>query len=435
MEQKKIIRIGDKFLYADIIKINQYYIRVGTFPGISKYLKQNKIAAPYIVVLPPLTSEAGDNFTGEEFVLWNKLHSQSIHPYFYIGYKNYLKYLFYRLRYTVNQVFNNTKTHVIKQYRIQKVFKPVYVKPESYYFITDDIKIYYGISNIQIYYKNKLFYSWRERCPSISVKNEITKMLRLYKSKKLPYLEDSIVVTPLGTGNGFYGNSSNFIIQYGNRAIWVDPMADPFMALKKVQWHYNKITDYFISHIHEDHIEGLSGVLKLALLKNRNINLITTYKIFKQLNRIYSFLFPDFLNLINHININPNSPLPYHQGYLTVRHNHHVLKCGTLGLKVRYKNNGFALSGDNLYSEELEKRFPKNPAFDSCWFKDCDLIFHEVEFHNKNTVHTHYAELKKLQEKVKGKILAYHSVPEASLWPMVKENRRYVIRNKKVYVK
>ncbi|MDD5066222.1 MAG: MBL fold metallo-hydrolase, partial [bacterium] len=396
-------------------------------------LRKHKIKASYIVMLPPITSEAGDNYTGDEFVLWNKIYHQDQTPYYYIGFKQYVKYLYQRLKLTINQTFNEEKTRVIRKNRLKKIFRAIPVKFESFHYITDHVKIYYGISNIQIYYKENLIYSWRENCPSVSINVVIKKMLNPFENRKTRYIADSIMVTPLGRGNGFNGRSSNFIIQYANRVIWVDPMAEPLLALKRIKLHWNKITDYFISHIHEDHIEGLSAILKLALLRNHRINIITTQKIFNKLNQIFSFLFPDFLHLVNHINITPESPLPYHQGYLSIRFNHHVLKSGTLGLKVKYKNNCFALSGDTYYSEEFEKKYPDHPAFSPDWYREAHLVFHEAEFFNKHTSHTFYTELKKLQEKVKAPILTYHNSANRFLLPAVKEYKTYIIKKEKLY--
>ncbi len=434
MKEKSYIRIGNKLLYTDIVKAGDIYIRVGTQPQISKFLKKHKINPEYIVLLPPIISQAGDNYTGEEFVLWNKLNDNDPKPNIYLGYKKYVKYLYNRLEYTINQTFNKDKTKIIKKNRLKKLFKPVFLEQDSVYKLNDRIKIDCWISNIRIFFDNNLVYDWQQNNPSLDINKEISALLKPYKRKKHP-AKDALTIIPLGTGNGFNACTSNFIIQYANRNIWVDVMAEPYLALKKIKFHWDDITDYFISHVHEDHIEGLSAVLERASIKNNQINLITTKKIFNQLKKIYTFLFPDFISLVNHINIIPNSTLPYYHGYLTIRTAWHPLKCGVLGLKVQYKNNVFALSGDTYYSEELEKQFPGNISFDSSWYNDCQLIFHEVEFFNKNSNHTFYTEINKLSKKLKGKILVYHNSSDKSLLPMVQENKKYIIKNNKILIK
>ena len=155
----------------------------------------------------------------------------------------------------------------------------------------------------------------------------------------------------------------------------------------------------------------------------------------KDLRKIYKFLFPDFDLIVNHINIIPNVTLPYHHGYLTVRLNHHVLKSGTLGLKIQFKNNIFALSGDTKYDSSLALKMKNNPSFDISWYNDCHLIFHEVEFENPNTVHTFYTEVAKIMEKIKGKLFVYHSSSENFLLKGVKEYTRYIIKQGKVRIK
>lgn len=434
MKQKSYLRIGDKFFYTDIVKAGDEYIRIGTQPKISKFLKNYKINPRYIVLLPPVITQAGDNYTGEEFVLWNKYFNNELVPNLYIGYKKYVNYLYTRLKYTLNQTFNNEKTKIIKKNIIKKLFKPICLQQDSIYNLTDKIKIYCGISNIKIFYDNNLIYDWQHNNPALNINDKISSLLKPYKKCPSP-AKDSLTIIPLGTGNGFNSNTSNFIIQYSNRTIWIDVIAEPFLVLKKMKLHWDHITDYFISHVHEDHIEGLSAVLKRASINNTKINLITTKKIFYQLKKIYTFLLPDFLSLVNHINIIPNYTLPYYHGYLTIRLTHHVLQSGTLGFKVQYKNNIFALSGDTYYSEELEKKYPNNISLDSSWYNDCHLIFHEVEFFKKSSVHTYYTEVKKLSEKVKGKILVYHSSSNKSSLPPVREYKKYIIKNSRIKIK
>ncbi|MBU1075726.1 MAG: hypothetical protein KKH98_00440 [Spirochaetes bacterium] len=435
MDQKPYIRAGDKYLYTDIIKIDHEYIRIGTFPQISKHLNELKIKTKYIILLPPVITLAGDNYTGEEFVIWNMIYKkETSSPNIYIGDKKYVRYLYHRLKYTVNQTFNIAKTRIVKRNSIKKFFKGTYIKPDTHYKLNDRVRIYYGISNIQIFYKDRLLYDWQENNPSLNIHKKIAQLLIPYKKSFFgPF--NSLSIIPLGSGNGFHGHTSNFIIQYASRNIWVDVMAKPFLALRKINFPWDNITDYFISHVHEDHIEGFSSILEYASIRNKPVNLITTFRIFKQLEKIYTFLFPDFNDLVNHINIIPHSTLPYYHGYLTVRLSHHVLRSGTLGLKIRYKNNVFALSGDTFYSEEFEKKHPQCTSVDSSWYNDCDLIFHEVEFFKKDTVHTYYTEIKKLQNKLNGKILVYHNSSDKFLLPGVKEYNQYIIKNGEIEIK
>ena len=150
---------------------------------------------------------------------------------------------------------------------------------------------------------------------------------------------------------------------------------------------------------------------------------------------MFTFLFPDFSNLVNHINIIPNYTLPYYHGYLTVRLTHHVLKSGTLALKIQYKNNVFALSGDTYYSELFEKKYPDNLAFDSSWYNDCHLVFHEVTYLKNSLVHTYYSEIKKLIKKLKGKVLVYHNDPLEKKLPRAIDYKKYIIKKGKVTTK
>jgi len=434
LPKQPFIRIGDQYLYTDIVTAGNIYIRIGTQPSISKILKKHGINPEYVILVPPTITQAGDNYTGEEFILWNKLYKNDLTPFVYIGYKNYVKYLYNRLSYSINQTFNKNRTRIIKKNRLKDLFKPIYLAQNSLYKLNNNITIHCSVSNTQIFYKDELIYDWHENHPARNIDNEIGKLLKLYSLKRKTSL-NNLAIIPLGTGNGYYGNTSNFIIQYNTRNIWVDVMAEPFLALKKIKMHWDAITDYFISHIHEDHIEGLSAVLKRASVQNKPVNLITTIPILNRLKKIFSFLFPDFDSLVNHINIIPYSTLPYHHGYLTVRKTWHPLKCGVLALKVKYKNSSFALSGDTYYSDEFEKKYPNNLSLDSSWYNDCQLVFHEAEFFNKNTNHTFYTEIQKISQKTSAQIFCYHNGTDRSLLPMVKEYKKYIIKNGKILIK
>lgn len=434
MKNNSFIRFGDTHLYTDIVKTGSEIIQIGTMPGISKFLDKKNINPTFTILLRPISSQYGDNYTGEEFKIWRKVYQNDLSSHYYIGYKSYVKYLYKRLKYTVNQTLNPEKTKIIKRHYIEKLFNGIYLKWNSNYQLNKEIKIYYSFNKIEIFNKEQLIYTWMT--PISYQKNDqtVAKILKSYN--KQTDTKDSLHIIPLGIGNGFNAQTSNFIVQYGYRNIWIDIMARPVpQALQKIKLHWDAITDYFISHIHEDHIEGFSTILHRISNKKKKINLITTKSIFKQIKKIFNFLFPHFQDLINFIEITPYKPLPYHKAILLIRHSHHVLKSGTLSLKIKYQNNIFTLSGDTFYSEDFEKRYPHVPSTDSSWYNDSHLIFHEAEFFSKKTVHTYYTDIKKLQNKVSGKILCYHNSNPKFLLPHPKLYKTYVIQNGNISVK
>ena len=233
MKNSSYTRIGDKYLYTDIVKAGNVYIRIGTQPQISKLLKKHKLNPKYIILVPPVITQAGDNYTGEEFVLWNKYFNNDLNPNIYIGCKKYVKYLYKRLKYTINQLFNNKKIKIIRKNNIRKLFKPVIVKPKSIYKINKTTRVQCMINNILIFHNDKLIYDWRESKPSVNIDKTVSSILKPFKKLKHKN-KDELTIIPLGTGNGFNGHTSNFIIQYADRNIWVDVMAEPFLALKKI---------------------------------------------------------------------------------------------------------------------------------------------------------------------------------------------------------
>ncbi len=430
--KSKLMRIGDKWLYVDIIKTEKGLIRIGTMPELSKYLKKFNLSVKYVLLPPPVIRETGDNYTGEEFIYWNKIYENDYSPIYYWGESHNVKYLYKRLKYTINQLFNKEKTKIIKQRRLEKMFKGIKVKPDKYYSLDKEgkVKFYFTKFNLQIFEDDRIIYDWFNSQVPVNVHNEVEKLFRRYKSKTKPI--DYLEIIPVGIGNGFGGRTSNFIVRYGDRIIWIDPMAKPYLVLKKLKIHWDDITDYLITHVHEDHYEGLSAILARAAFQNRKINLLTTKKIYKHLVKIFRFYFPQIEELINHINLTPGITLPYHHGFITVRLNHHVLKNGTLGIKIQYKENAVGISGDTYWSYDFYKKYKENPAFDPFWFNECQLIFHEVEFERTDTVHTYYKELEKLKKLVNGKVLVYHFSSKKPLLESAKEMKRYRIKKGRI---
>lgn len=432
MSENKILKVSDNFFSVDIIRTSAGNIRIGSGPKISKLLKKNNLKDNYVILPPFIVNYAGDNYTGEEFVHWSKIYQNDYTPITYIGIKKNIKYLYKRLSKTINYTFNKEKTKIIKKARLKKIFKKIVAKYDKTIKLSNDVEVIIKPYDILIYEKNKKIYSWTENINYNVINQNIGLIMKKYEPNKyINYLE----IIALGNGNGFRGNTSNFIIRYGDRVIWVDVMAEPFLALKKLNLNFRNVTDYFISHIHEDHIEGLSAILKYASDKSYKINLITTRKIFREIKEIFEPLITDFKLIVNHINIIPNVTLPYYHGYLTVRLNHHVLKSGTLGLKVQFKNNVFALSGDTKYDSKLALKLKNNPAFDISWYNDSHLIFHEVEFEDPNNVHTFYTEVQKIIENVNGKLLVYHNSSPKFLLPKVEEYTRYIIKDGNLKIK
>ncbi|MBN1899047.1 MAG: hypothetical protein JW827_09735 [Spirochaetes bacterium] len=433
MKSDTIIRLGDKFLYIDIVKTDAGNIRIGTMPELSKYLLKKRIKIGYVILPAPEASQAGDNYTGEEFLCWNKIRNRDMSSITYMGEKKNVQYLYKKLLQTVNWAFNRSKTKLVKTRRLQKIFRKKYLKNGSDHHFGKDVRLRLEEDNIIISQKGHVIYDRSKERKKQDIDGEVKALLANIRSKR-EYI-NHLEIIPLGVGNGFRGHTSNFLIKYADRRIWVDVMARPFLALKKIKCHWDNITDYFISHIHEDHVEGFTAVLERASLYSKRINIITTKKIFKMLKKRYSYLFPDFHLLVHHVNIIPHYTLPYYHGYLTVRLNHHVLKSGTLGLKVQFKNNVFALSGDTKYDSHLARRLRGKPSFDPSWYNDCHLVFHEVEFEDPNNAHTYYKEVKKIASRIHGQVLVYHSSSARYLMEGAKEYKRYIIKKGKVKVK
>lgn len=236
----------------------------------------------------------------------------------------------------------------------------------------------------------------------------------------------------IGSGNGFEGTSSNFIIRYKDRRIWIDPACRPHEKLAHLNLNWRDITDYIISHNHEDHIEGFTAVLERHIEEGQKLSLLTTSEIYNTLEIQFGDLFNDNMrSYIDFTELDPAKIINYHGAKIETRFNHHIVPAGTIGFKISYNGKTLGISGDTKYDEEINKKLD-NPKLSADWFADCDLILHEVDFSSPQTIHTTYDELMKLMSKVKGKLLVYHTVQVKEPFELAREGACYQLLNKQI---
>jgi len=70
----------------------------------------------------------------------------------------------------------------------------------------------------------------------------------------------------------------------------------------------------------------------------------------------------------------------------------------------------------------------KQTELSAQWFAPCDLVFHEIDFENPDSVHTHWKQVEALQQAIPGRVLGYHASPQQSPpFPLAQEGKRYIL--------
>jgi hypothetical protein len=79
-----------------------------------------------------------------------------------------------------------------------------------------------------------------------------------------------------------------------------------------------------------------------------------------------------------------------------------------LGIKIYAGDSAWGLSGDTKFDTKIN-RILKKVELDESWFRDCNLVFHEVDFENPEGVHTYWKELEEIRDTIEGELFVYHT--------------------------
>jgi hypothetical protein len=374
------------------------------------------------VVVPDWeVSQGGDNYTGEEFVQW-RAHVYGSPRKDYIGKAANLKILHGNLNRTFSYFFDRKRLSIVKKRWLSKW---VHREPVGEVYESGALRIHFKKGNILVFEGGRKLYD-RIACRSpIEPDRLVEEFLAAVRSDRTR--RDALEVTVVGSGNGFSGTSASFIARFGNRAMWIDPCAQPAHSLARIGVHWDDVTDFFFSHNHEDHILGFSACLKRKMERHERLRIITAKSIFDVLRLQYRPLFPDMNRWIEWIEVTPGRDLDLNGMKLTTRWNHHFLPYGALGLKISTGGKIWGLSGDTKFDHRINDILKKEELTES-WFKDCGLIFHEVDFIDPRGVHTYWKELEleRIRNSVKGEVFAYHTAAiENPPIPIAKEGNTY----------
>lgn len=427
MNRSKITNIADRVhridycgMYVDLITTSEGIVRIGSMPDITKFLSEHGVREKFVVVPEWEVSMAGDNRTGEEFVLWQAQIRNDNFLKDYVGLSKNVNQLHNNLESIFPYFFDDKRLSIVKKDWLSNWFRPNFAEP---IYSHGNLKIECSTDNILVYDKNQLIYDQSQLVKAINPDKAIESLLSTVprNSSRRDYLE----IIPIGCGNGIYETTASTIIGYDNQTIWIDPCGYPAYALARHNLHWDDVTHFLFTHNHDDHIQGLSACLQRARIQKRRLNLLVAESVYKVIEKQFSPLFPNLKDLVNLQKLQPCSPLQLDQIKIESRWNHHIIPYGTIGLKISAGGKCFGFSGDTKYDEKLNAVL-KRPELNAAWFSDCDLVFHEIEFDNPDSVHTYWKEVEALQRAISGKVLGYHSPHlENSPFELAKEGHHY----------
>ncbi len=417
----KVQRIEYCGMFVDLVRTSRGTVRVGSMPDVTKFMTEHGFREEIVVVPGWEVSQAGDNRTGEEFVLWQSQIRGGILKE-YVGLKHNVEQLHRNLERIFPYFFDDKNLSVERKDWLGKWFHlnvagPVYRNGELEICFEDGDIVISDAGEV-LYRRNDF---WPAESPDTAIENLLKTIPRDRKTRS--HLE----VLPVGCGNGVYGTTANTIVRFGEYVIWIDPCGYPAHTLARHGVHWDDVTHFLFTHNHEDHVQGFTACLQRARKYNRKLKLILAENVFRVLADLYYPLFPDLEEYVEVFPLQPGVPLLLGPIQIDSRWNHHILPYGTIGLKISAGGRCFGYSGDTKYDEQINEVLDR-AELEAEWFSSCDLVFHEIEFDNPDSVHTHWKQVESLQEKISGRVLGYHCFFLAnSPFPLAEEGRWYVL--------
>ncbi len=406
---------------VDLVSTGKGTVRVGSMPDVVKFLNEHGFREEIVVVLPWEVSMSGDSRTGEEFVLWQAQIRGGILKE-YVGLKQNVGQLEHNLERIFPYFFDEQNFSVVRKDWLGKWFHSNVADPCCKF---GTLEICCADDDVVITEDGKVVYRRSDFPPAGNPDKEVEAVLETVArdGKEREHLE----VVPVGCGNGVIGTVANSIVRFGEYVIWIDPCGYPAQTLARHGIHWDDVTHYLFTHNHEDHVQGFTACIERARKHGRKLNLILADNVFRVMEDLYSPLFPDLEDHVQRFSLQPGTPLTLGPVSIESRWNHHILPYGSIGLKICAGGKSFGYSGDTKYDEEINKILNR-PELEAEWFADCDLVFHEIEFDNPDSVHSHWKQVEALQSKINGKVLGYHcSRLENSPFPLAEEGLWYVL--------
>ncbi|MCK5515802.1 MAG: MBL fold metallo-hydrolase, partial [Desulfobulbaceae bacterium] len=255
---RDVKRIENCGMYVDLIRTSSGTVRVGSMPDISKFLTHHGFREEIVVVPHWQGSMAGDNRTGEEFVLWQAQVRGGIQKQ-YVGQPGDVMQMQHSLDETFSFFFDPRRISIIKKRWLNNWFCR---QPATPVYENGSLRITVDRDNIILTDNKRTLYDRLEfkkaESPDAQVEDVLAGVLRDSSPRQ------TLEIKAVGTGNGFVGTVTSCIVRFDRQVIWIDPCGYPAHTLARHGVHWGDITHIIITHNHEDHIQGFSACLKRA---------------------------------------------------------------------------------------------------------------------------------------------------------------------------
>ncbi|MEN8191062.1 MAG: MBL fold metallo-hydrolase, partial [Thermodesulfobacteriota bacterium] len=357
----RVQRIEHCGLHVDLIHTTKGLVRVGSMPDIAKFLTHHGFREELVIIPDWEVSMAGDNRTGEEFILWNAQVKGGLCKQ-YIGTAHNLNQHYRHLDEIFSYYFDPKRIKIIKKKWLANWFAKRTAAPV---FVDGSLEIDCQEGNVLISDHGQTLYDMQELLPASHPDVEVEALLGELPRDRVS--RDCLEITPIGTGNGFIGTVANSVVRYGEYGLWIDPCGYPAQSLARHGIHWDDITHILITHNHEDHTQGFTACLMRAKHTGKPLNVLTGKGIFALLKKQFSRLCPDFDKLVHFTTLEPGTPLQLGPIRIECRQNHHFLPYGTLGFKFFAGGKCFGYSGDTKFDESTN-RILKRRELTSRWF-------------------------------------------------------------------
>ena len=415
------IRLGDDLASVDLVRTRRGWVRVGALPEIAKLLRQARTPPHYVVVLPTRATQMGDGITGEEFIFWSSIDSTK-YAGTYVGTEAALGLLRRYLEPAVPYYLNDEQTGIERRDWLETLYWPTPVGADGGIDL-GSVHIQMEEDRVLIQDGGARLYDRRSTSPpdlADRVQAALDRIPRLGRPA------DALRVLVVGAGNGHVRNNSSFLLTAGDRRVWVDPAPRPHETLGAYGVHWDDVTDVLLTHVHEDHMGGLTACLARARDRGARLRLWATRSAFDVLRERLAYPVPELPTLVDLHEIGPGQPAVIGEMRCEFRLNHHNLPSGALGVKAHWQGRCVGISGDTKYDEEIIRRLCR-PELEAAWFQECHLLFHEVDLVRPRSVHSYYLEVAKLARGLPGRLVVYHALGNSAPLEMAEEGAWYTI--------
>ena len=418
----QVQRIDYGGMHVDLVATSKGTVRVGSMPDIVKFLSEHGFREETVVIPDWEVSLAGDNRTGEEFILWQAQMLGGLRKE-YVGLSTNVNQIHHHLGRIFPYYFDEKRLSIVRKRWLGNWF---HAKPCEPIYRNGWMEVQCNSDSVVISDEGKVVYDRSDLTPTVT-SGDIESLLATIPRDQRE--RDCMEIIPIGSGNGFKGIVANTVVRFGKYTIWIDPCGYPAHTLGSHNIHWDDVTHFLFTHNHEDHTQGFTACLQRARSCRRRLNLLVADSVFRLLKELYSPLFPDLMDLVNVQPLRPGTPLGLGPVKIESRWNHHILPYGTIGLRISAGGKIFGYSGDTKY-DDLINAILKREELTAEWFRQCDLVFHEIEFDNPDSVHTHWKQVESLQRSIRGKVLGYHTpYLENSPFDLAKQGCRYLLED------